>query len=60
MTKFNPQKIEKLIISLRMPKDKVNLIDILATKRDISRNELLMKCIDYALENIEYEEAVSE
>ena len=53
MANFNPQKIEKIIISLRMPKDKVDLIDELATKRDISRNEFLMKCIDYALGNIE-------
>ena len=53
MSKFNPQKIEKLIISLRMPRDKVDLIDELATGRDISRNEFLMKCVDYALENIE-------
>ena len=53
MGKFNPKKIEKLIISLRMPQDNVDLIDRLATERNISRNEFLMKCIDYALENLE-------
>ena len=53
MVKFNPQKVEKLIISLRLPRDKVDLIDKLATERDISRNEFLMKCIDYAIENID-------
>jgi len=53
MVKFNPQKIEKLIISLRMSRDKVALIDKLSAERDISRNEFLMKCIDYALENLE-------
>jgi len=53
MAKFNPQKIEKLIISLRMGQDKVNLIDKLAGERDISRNEFLMACIDYALANLE-------
>ena len=56
MGKFNPQKVEKLIISLRLPKDKVDLIDNLASERDISRNEFLMKCIDYALENIDENE----
>ena len=55
MGKFNPQKVEKLIISLRLPKDKVDLIDELATERDISRNEFMMKCIDYALDNIDEE-----
>jgi uncharacterized protein (DUF1778 family) len=53
MGKFNPQKEDKLIISLRLPRNKVELIDGLATKRDISRNEFLMKCIDYALDNID-------
>jgi len=53
MSKFNPKKTEKMIISLRLPKDKVDQIDILASERDISRNEFLMKCIDYVLENID-------
>jgi len=53
LTKFNPQKIEKMIISLRMGQNKVDLIDKLAGERDISRNEFLMACIDYALANLE-------
>jgi len=53
MYKFNPQKIEKLIVSLRIGRDKVELIDKLSGERDISRNEFLMKCIDYALENLD-------
>ena len=53
MAKFNPQKIEKLIISLRISQDKVDLIDRLAGERDISRNKFLMACIDYALANLE-------
>ena len=58
MSKFNPQRIEKLIISLRLPRDKVDLIDKLSSERDISRNEFLMKCIDYALENLDGESSV--
>jgi hypothetical protein len=53
VSKFNPQRIEKLIISLRLPRDKVDLIDKLSSERDISRNEFLVKCIDYAVENLE-------
>ena len=55
MGKFNPQKEDKLIISLRLPRNKVDLVDGLATERDISRNEFLMQCIDYALNNIDEE-----
>ena len=58
LNKFNPQRTEKIIVSLRLPKDKVDSIDMLALNFNISRNEFLMQCIDYALENIADENIV--
>ena len=56
MPEFNPQKIEKLIISLRLEENKIKRIDKLSTKRNISRNEFLVQCIDFALTHILDEE----
>jgi len=50
--KFNPQKIEKMIISLRMEENIIKQIDKLAYKKNISRNEFLTQCINFALQNL--------
>ena len=52
MPEFNPQKTEKLIISLRLEENKIKRIDKLSAERDISRNEFLVQCIDFALSYI--------
>jgi len=52
MSKFNPQKAEKITISLRIDENILKKIDKLSTKRDISRNEFLVQCIEFALINI--------
>lgn len=52
MTEFKPTKTEKTVISIRLDVDILNEIDTIANKTDISRNEFILQCIDYALKNI--------
>lgn len=54
MAKFIPIKSEKVVISIRLENEKINKIDELASKIDISRNELINQCLDYALNNLEF------
>jgi len=54
MVKFIPTKSEKIVISIRLENEKINKIDEIATKIDISRNELINQCLDFALENLEF------
>jgi len=51
MEGFKPIKNEKIVISIRIDKDLLAEIDRQATETDISRNEMIVQCIDYALEN---------
>ena len=52
---FKPNKVnsEKLVISIRINIDTLEKIDQEAAKYDISRNELITQCIEYALNNME-------
>ena len=52
MTEFKPTKIEKTVISIRLDVDILNEIDTIADKTNISRNEFILQCINYALKNI--------
>ena len=52
MTEFNPSKVEKTVISIRIEMEKLKTIDALSSERDISRNEFILQCIDFALNNI--------
>lgn len=58
MPKFQPTKKlntnEKIVISIRLNLDKVEELDKIASKTDISRNQLINQCIDYALKNIDF------
>jgi len=51
MSSFKPFKNEKIVISIRIDKDMLTTIDNLANETDISRNEMIIQCIDYALKN---------
>ena len=51
MDGFKPIKNEKTVISIRIDRDMLNIIDGLANETDISRNEMIIQCIDYALKN---------
>ena len=53
MDDFKPLKNEKNVISIRIDVKTLQTIDKLANKTDISRNEMIIQCIDYALKNIE-------
>lgn len=54
MVKFIPIKSEKIVISIRIENEKIEKIDEIANKIDISRNELINQCLDFALENLEF------
>ncbi|MCL2531786.1 MAG: CopG family transcriptional regulator [Oscillospiraceae bacterium] len=49
MNKFYPSKTEKTVITLRIKADLLSEIDELSGKVDISRNEFIMQCIDFAM-----------
>lgn len=52
MKEFKPVKQEKTVISIRIDIETLKKIDLLSAKIDISRNEFIVQCIDYAIENI--------
>ena len=47
-----PRKPEKEVISMRIATDVLEQIDAEADACDISRNEFINQCIDYAMEHI--------
>jgi len=49
MAEFNPSKTEKTVITLRIEADLLREIDDLSGKADISRNEFILQCIDFAM-----------
>lgn len=52
MSEFKPIKQEKTVISIRLDVDTLKNIDELSNNIDISRNEFIIQCIDYALKNL--------
>lgn len=56
MNTFQPGKKsinnQKIVVSVRMDISRINAIDEIASKIDISRNELINQCIEYALDNL--------
>ena len=56
MTVFSPKKPEKEVISMRIPKDVLEILDHKSAQADISRNEFINQCILFALANMETEE----
>ena len=51
MDNFKPIKNEKTVVSIRIDRDMLEVVDKIATETDISRNEMIIQCIDYALKN---------
>ena len=49
MEKFSPEKLEKVVITIRIPEKMVQEIDCKANTTDLSRNEFIKQCIEYAL-----------
>ncbi len=52
MEEFKPTKTEKTVISIRLDVNMLKKIDEISAKTDISRNEFIIQCIDYAIKNI--------
>lgn len=53
MEKFKPIRQEKTIISIRMGIDLLDCVDKASLASNISRNEFIVQCIEYALNNME-------
>lgn len=53
--KFIPRSGEKEVISFRIPKDLLGRIDKIANKNSLSRNEFMVQCLQFALDNLEGE-----
>lgn len=54
MKEFKPIKQEKTVISIRLDVDMLKKVDELSARTDISRNEFIVQCIDYALKNLKH------
>lgn len=53
MEKFLPQKADKEVTTIRIPKNILDQVDLKSAEYDISRNEFINQCILYALRNME-------
>ena len=51
--KFIPRNGEKEVISFRIPKNLLNTIDTIATDNSLSRNEFMIQCLEFALDNLD-------
>lgn len=47
---------ETAVVSVRMPKDMLGEIDSLAARSGRPRNDLLLKCLEFAIDHIEFTE----
>ena len=56
MQNFKPRKTEKEVISIRIETGLLEKVDRLSAEIDISRNEMIVQCIEYALSNTEEKE----
>ncbi len=50
---FIPKKPDKEVISIRIPIDLLEAVDKNAAKCDISRNEFINQCIQFALAHLQ-------
>lgn len=57
--KFVPRNGEKEVISFRIPKNLLNNIDTIATDHSLSRNEFMIQCLEFALDNLDCHDADS-
>ena len=57
MEKFQPtsksSKSEKIVVTIRIEDYRVEELDRIASKINISRNELISQCLDFAIKNLE-------
>ena len=53
MNDFKPVKQEKTVISIRIDTNLLKTIDKNSVAADISRNEFIVQCIEYAMANMD-------
>lgn len=53
MEKFVARRSDKVVISMRIPTETLQILDDKSAKIGISRNELINQMIQYALANME-------
>ena len=56
MAKFIPRKLEKEVVTIRISADLLETVDRKAAAIDISRNQFVVQCIEYALAHMEDEQ----
>ena len=44
------------VVSVRLPNDMIEKLDAIAKQTGRTRNEIIQKCLDYSIENIEITE----
>lgn len=47
---------ESVVISVRLPKDMVEAVDTIVKRTGRNRNEVIQKCLIFALKNLEIED----
>lgn len=47
---------ESTVISVRLPKDMVEAVDAIVKKTGRNRNEVIQKCLTFAINNLEIED----
>ena len=57
MPKFIPKVEVNEIICIRIKSDKLKEIDALASQNNMSRNKFIIQCIDFAIENLDTQDA---
>lgn len=53
MELFSPKKQDKEVISIRLPSELLHRVDMESAKVDISRNEFINQCIEFALNHLD-------
>lgn len=56
MSKFKPIKNEKVVISIRIDSEKLSVVDEIAKRTDISRNEVINQCLSFAIKNSDFKD----
>lgn len=55
MKRFQPtNKSKKIVITIRIEDYRVEELDKIANKINISRNELISQCLDFAVKNLDF------
>lgn len=52
MEVFAPKKPDKEVISIRIPSELLHLVDQKSAQADISRNEFINQCIQFAIRHL--------